>query len=662
MVNELLQPDILTKFIGLLRHTWKSRSLSVDSFSLVLRNKLISDDEREGLANQLIQILSTTKYVALLTESEIGTNAGFFTEAVTKFGYKLLPPIEEEDELRTQLNQYFSDKNDYEWVNAIPDEEWVHFLNELPWDSVNTSLTLHATKEMLNSIQVLAHRGAALGIEPEIVSKIPRADDLDSPFLGISREVTLYVENILHNPSYSEERKESDFKQILVMVRQCHEQINILHKHKDEFGISLRMTYLIRQLEQNLDRLYELVHILQATTSLEISFRVVRLFKRFVYAENTRFSLRKHFSDNMHVVTYKVVENTSKTGEHYIATTDAEYWRLFYKAVGGGVIVAFLCNIKTGIYYQHFPIFWEAFFYSMNYAVGFVLIHILHFTLATKQPAMTASTIAANLSNNGENVNWLKDTTKLLIQLIRSQFISLLGNALIAFPVAYALDWCFYFYKGYHIADYAKAIRMLDELNPWESMALPHAAIAGVYLMVSGLLSGYYQNKWLYNRLTLRMTSSKALKRVLGEKNLVNVAHYLENNIGGISGNIFLGILLGSTAAVGLTFGLPLDIRHITFASGNFGIAFASLNNNIPADLWINSILGIMGIGVVNVIVSFGLSILFALKSRNAGVQDLKSLVQALLWAFNQNSTAFFYPVKSIFIADPTQDKDEIKE
>ena len=37
----------------------------------------------------------------------------------------------------------------------------------------------------------------------------------------------------------------------------------------------------------------------------------------------------------------------------------------------------------------------------MNYALGFVLIYLLHFTIATKQPAMTAQTIAGAVSEIG---------------------------------------------------------------------------------------------------------------------------------------------------------------------------------------------------------------------------------------------------------------------
>jgi len=45
--------------------------------------------------------------------------------------------------------------------------------------------------------------------------------------------------------------------------------------------------------------------------------------------------------------------------------------------------------------------FWSGFFRGMNYAVSFVLIQLLHWTVATKQPAMTARQCAAKLKELG---------------------------------------------------------------------------------------------------------------------------------------------------------------------------------------------------------------------------------------------------------------------
>jgi site-specific recombinase len=46
----------------------------------------------------------------------------------------------------------------------------------------------------------------------------------------------------------------------------------------------------------------------------------------------------------------------------------------------------------------------------MNYAIGFIIVQLLHFTIATKQPAMTAARIAAALhqqEKSGSRVHWM---------------------------------------------------------------------------------------------------------------------------------------------------------------------------------------------------------------------------------------------------------------
>jgi site-specific recombinase len=647
MDNEVkLYPiDRIGKITELIRSVWKVSRNRNKSFSGILGSVATERSEKDKLAGQVYEILSSTKYVSLLTESEIGSNRGFFSDASERLGYKFLPPVNEPEELRTQFENIFHDKKDFQWVRAISDEDWTSFLVDIFQENDLPVLT-YIEKEVLNSILILAQRAATLGIEPEIVSKIPRVDDLDSPFLGLNREVMLYVEKSLNQSDYEVTAHENDYKHILVMFSQCREQVGYIYKHKDIFGISLRMTYMLRQLEQYLKRLSQLLEVLETSDLNRRWIIITQLIKEFVYAENTKYSLRKHFSVNLQMLTFKVIENTSKTGEHYIASDRSAYWKLFLKALGGGVIVGLLCCNKTRLYFQHLPSFWEAFFYSMNYSIGFMLIHILGFTIATKQPAMTASTIAANLSNNGQNPDWLNETTQLLIRLIRSQFISLIGNASIAFPVAYGLDWLYFYTFGHHIADTAKSLKLIGELNPWESLAIPHAAMAGVYLMVSGLISGYYENKWLYDKYSLRIIRNRKLIKLFGQPRLMRAAGYLERNFGGLAGNVALGVFLGSTSAVGSALGLPLDIRHITFASGNFGIAVASLPNHISSDFMINSVIGICAIGVMNVLVSFGLSIAFALKSRNAKFSEVRSLLANLSWQFFHHGAAFFFPVR----------------
>lgn len=54
----------------------------------------------------------------------------------------------------------------------------------------------------------------------------------------------------------------------------------------------------------------------------------------------------------------------------------------------------------------------------------------------------------------------------------------------------------------------------------------------------------------------------------------------------GVISNFWFGTFLGSTAIIGIFLGLNLDIRHFTFASGNFALGL--YGNHFNFRNWIN--------------------------------------------------------------------------
>lgn len=562
--------------------------------------------------------------INLYTESGIYSSKSFWTEAFEKLGYKLLPPIIPAQELKNLLNELFYKSNDYIWVKAVPSEKWIELLNSIGFLSPTIEEQPTVKNHLLNAALILTQKIAAIGLENEITSKLPAVEDLQSPFFALTREVTAYVDKFKHNPAYHYINEE-DYRQILVMLKQCQESILILRKQKDKYGVSLYLTWLTLRLEQHIKRLKTILAIIQENHPNERNLQIVSLFKELVEAENTKYNLSRHFSENLSLISYKIVEHTSQTGEHYIATTPREYNILFKSALGGGVIVAFLVCLKIIIYYLHAAKFWEAFLYSMNYSLGFILIHLFHFTLATKQPAMTASTIAHSLDKQKDLTHL--SSAVLIRQLVRSQMVSLLGNVLAVFPIACLLSYAYLYFMDTPIADEEKALKMIKELHPMESGSLLYAAIAGVYLMLAGLISGWYDNKVIYGQIPLRIKAHPFLRKLFPEKWLNRLADYIGKNLGGLAGNFYLGIFLGSTATVGFIIGLPLDIRHVTFAAGSFGVSTIILGENLDLQTALWTVLGILGIGLVNVSVSFGLSMLIALKSRKMSIKQVRKLI-----------------------------------
>jgi site-specific recombinase len=199
---------------------------------------------------------------------------------------------------------------------------------------------------------------------------------------------------------------------------------------------------------------------------------------------------------------------------------------MYRAAAGAGLIIAAMALVKILTAKLDLPPVWEAVAFSLNYGIGFVLIHVLHLTIATKQPAMTAATLAAELDGRDNREARLDVLADLAAEVSRTQWISIAGNVTICLLAAFAIAMTAGRFLGWDPVGPDKAAHLLHDLHPWRSLALLHAAIAGVYLFVSGLISGYYDNQSLYHRVPERLRRVKSLRRLLGEERLARLSDY----------------------------------------------------------------------------------------------------------------------------------------
>jgi site-specific recombinase len=275
----------------------------------------------------------------------------------------------------------------------------------------------------------------------------------------------------------------------------------------------------------------------------------------------------------------------------------------------------------------------------------------MHFTVATKQPAMTAARIAASLSSK-DNRNIDTDSlSSLMVSVLRTQFIAICGNLLTAFPTALLIALVWLHFTGHHLISPDKARHLLHDIDPFSTLAIFYAAIAGVCLFLAGLISGYFDNRALYTRLSSRILRLHSWRRCLGAERHARTAHYLEKNLGGLMGNFFFGILLGSIGTLGDLLGLPIDIRHITFSAANLATAWFALDYQIGTQLLLTSVCGVLAIGLTNLLVSFGLALFVALRSRKVRFKKSWLLLQSLVFWFLRRPQDFFFAPKSLPLA-----------
>lgn len=597
----------------------------------------------EGLAAHLRTLLRSRMHRTLYAESGVLTSAGFLTGIWSRLLGRLLPPAVDPDFLRDLVAEVFDESQDGEWVAAIPDALWIALLERLGvFSDAFADVRAHMRQELFEAMRMTSHRLAALGMEPALLRYVPALARHESPFLAQSDEVRQFIGT--HAASDAVTAHDGHLE---VLLGHCTRFVAQIRKKSHETGVGVNLVFVLARIEQLVERLQLLRQLVLPNASdsdTQRRERGVRFMQRLIRAENRRNRMGEIFEGTTQLLARRVTEHASKSGEHYVTSSRDEYRAMWRAASGAGLIVAVMALLKILVASLQLPGFWQAVGFSLVYGLGFVVVHILHLTIATKQPAMTAATLAATLDGSADRDARLDQIAALAAQVSRTQWVSIAGNVAIGFLTALAIAMVGGTFLDWNPVTAEKATHLLHELHPWQSLALFHAGIAGVYLFLSGLISGYYDNQSLFHRVPERLRRVKWLRRVLGQPRLGRVSAYVENNLGALAGNFIFGCMLGATGTVGAFFGLPVDIRHVSFASANLAYGLQELNFAVDWRVILVSAAGVILIGLVNLVVSFYLALKVALRSRGITPDDTQGLTARVLRRLRQSPREFFLP------------------
>ncbi len=597
----------------------------------------------------LYLIFKERKFKNILSDAGILQNTHFFKEIKKRSIAKILPFQPDKNTLEFILNQVFYSRKDCDWLAEIPMEEWLSLYDLLQLDSIYDEKSDNSfILEMLQSIRLIMQRMSGRALETDVIKMIPEYENYDSPFEVLEKEFDLIEETLISNENFFLNSANIDYKQINIILIQCEDFVNQAYKNSSKYGISLNVNQSLLRIRQQIKRLKSIFPFLILDTDEDKRIKSISFFLKLVKYNCIKNNVRKLINESTQLISYEITQHTAKTGEHYITKGSKEYFNMLSSAIGGGVIVGILCVIKLLLSKVETSDFGHALLYSLNYAIGFTAIYLLGYTLATKQPAMTAAALIQSIEKDQLNSNDLKykSFANLFARLFRSQFIAFVGNVIFAFPVAlliiYGVDYAF----GLSFPA-EKWDHLLTDLSPIHSAAIFHAAIAGLFLFLSGIISGSVSNSNKHNKLYFRIQENPTLKMSFGKKKTAQIANWFERRWAGVASNIWFGFFMGTTASIGIFLGLNLDIRHITFASGNLALGLFGNDFQISNSLLFWGIFGIGIIGFVNFIVSFLLSLFLAFRSRNIPASDLRFLFKAVWKHFKAHPMSFFFPIKS---------------
>lgn len=597
---------------------------------------------RQRLAERLETGLKSARHLTLYTDVGLFSRRGFMREFRERLYERINPRPLERDNLKDLLAYVFHHPQDVAWVAALPNDAWWGLFEGLGFLSDESSkVARHAWEEVLYALEMLAVWVAAEELEPEFLRLDPAIAKRHSAFVALQRELADYVAKYrawLAEPS----AEFYDDKQARVLLEQCREQIDVFRKRAVTQGSSISLTHLLERLSQTVTRIADLLHMLDPSEPTAQRAAAMQLFRELVISNAQRNGLGSLWQENIKLLSRSVTEQASDTGEHYITTDRSEYLRMLRSGAGAGLIIAIMALLKIKIEAMGLTPGWNTLWVSLNYGLGFVLIHVLHFTVATKQPAMTAARLAAAIEESEKGKASPAKLADLMVLVGRSQFIAVLGNVSVALPVAILVGGLFGMMAGAPVLNAARVDYQLHNLTPFSGLALFHAAIAGVWLFVAGLISGFFDNRCAYLNLPGRLRSHPLLTRLLSDQSRERLAIYIGHNYGALAGNFFFGVLLGSTAYLGYLLHLPLNIQHVAFGAANLGYVAST-----QLDQWFALLpyfVLVLLIGAVNLWVSFFLALYVALRARGTRIGAVDRLLKAYLARIRERPREFLLP------------------
>lgn len=586
------------------------------------------------VAQLLLAIWRDMNAVGLFADVGFAPRMALWSELLNRLRLRVLPGTVDTQELAELFVLLFPEPEDAQWLNQL-DAALLQRLAALLAQAEGSGPSWREPMQAGLTALISAVRSA--GLSGVLRQRMDAALLQNQPFTQLAST----TEQLLAAQASGDSALLHQRLQLLrALLDDCRNAAASVPRHLEQHGVSVDIVFEVEQMHARIRRIEALLDCLVAP---EPQRELARLLAELARVTQERRSLRTLFARHYSLLARKVTERSAETGEHYITRTRSEYRAMLLSAAGGGALMAITTFVKFGIAALAFPAFWAGFWAGANYAASFVAVQLMHWTVATKQPAMTAPALAQKLGSlSGEK--GLEEFVDEVAHLLRSQMAGIVGNLSAVIPLVLAVQLLSAWLLGTPLvgapqADYV--LHSLTLLGP----TLAFAAFTGVLLFTSSLIAGWAENWFVLYRLDAAIAWNPRLVARLGQPRAQRWADWWRHNISGLAANVSLGMMLGLLPALAAFFGLPIEVRHVTLSTGQIAAAAGALGLEVlhqPGFWW--CVAAIPLTGLLNVGVSFYLAFKLALRSKGLQVADRARLRRAIWQRLREQPRSFLLP------------------
>jgi site-specific recombinase len=603
--------------------------------------------------HQLLHIVDAS---SLLADFGFAQRSAFVSELTERIRLKLLPATPETTDAAVLFSLVLPKKFDQLWIAEVDEPTLARIADLLETPDLGASARTHTTfwqNTILEAITFCVGHIRSSGFSPELRTRMsPKAVE-DRPFHWLDTDLDALRASFLASRDDSapdQAERAAALQHAVATFRDrldaCRQAAGTVYTHLDEHGISVSLVFRLRELRARVLRVRELLDCLLSDRPNSYT---AKLLAHLVKIGVHRRSVRDLITSNTTLLTAKMADRSAEMGENYITRNRTEYYEMLRKAAGGGAVVAVTTLFKFLLIAVGFSAFWGGFFAGMNYALSFIAIQLLHWTLATKQPAMTAPAMAAKLKDLSGDAD-IESFVDEVAHVVRSQAAAVIGNLALVVPCVLLISYAMQLTLGKPMIDQTEAAKVLSSLSLLGPTAL-FAAVTGVVLFLSSIFAGWAENWFVLHRLDSAMRYNPRATALLGAARSARWANFMRKNISGFAASVSLGLMLGLIPAFAGFLGFGLELRHVTLSMGQIAAACASYGLDVLQRpelltplLW--AVASIFVIGPLNVGVSYYLAFRLALRAHNVSIGERQRIRQAVWYRLNYAPLSFLWPPK----------------
>jgi site-specific recombinase len=567
---------------------------------------------RDSIRSALRDFWSHHSYVRIISEAGLPDEAFLVRELFARALRHLLPVDEVEGDLYVLMDSLNLQESDGRWIASLPDSLVA------PWAETFRPSTF----SLLASSKILALRASNVALSRDLIAFADDEDITKSPFFHLPA----LVEHVIRHPE--------DFHLWEEQRTACEAQLQTVNQLLADRGSSVNLIFRLRLLRSLLGRMQQVISLERPDSDAR------KLAVTVVHGFASQRRIGSVMSASARRLARSVVERTGRAGKHYIAQNTVQWGVMGRGAVLAGVITSFTALFKYSLAAMiHAPLL-LAVAHSLNYVVSFLLMQAGGFLLASKMPAVTAATLVDAMEDPA------KDHMASLQAISKTQFIVTISNLIGTVPTSMAIDRIFNAVRGHPFLSQPVAEHGMRMLFPLTSMTIPFAIITGIFLWLSSLATGWTANYLALHRMGSAISNSLRIRAKLGPERAAKLANWVKHHAPGSVGYIVLGFLLGTVPILFELFGIPLEVRHVTLAAASLGYALDGswLYGQLH---WQETLLALSGIGLVgllNIVTSFVLSFLLAVRARNIGEAESRRFLREVGREFLAHPFSFLLP------------------